>query len=222
VGAKWQKDYIDFWERQRVRILEKNNFGVSPNDAGPLWMGIRLISPRSAQAYQGVTYSKGAYVLAMLRSLMRAEYGATGDPDQAFIDMMHDFMERHRDTPASTESFKAVAEKHMTKKMDLQQNGRLDWFFREWVWGTQVPHYSFKYEVQPAEGGKFKVHGELTQSEVDENFAMFVPVFADFGQGMVRLSQVGIAGNSTRAVTFILDRQPKKMAINAYKEILER
>jgi hypothetical protein len=222
VGPKWQKDYIDFWERQRVRVLEKNNFGVSPNDAGPLWMGLRLISPRSGQAYQGVTYSKGAYVLSMLRSLMRADYGSPGEPDQAFIDMMHDFMERHRDKPASTESFKAVAEKHMTKKMDLQQNGRLDWFFREWVWGTQVPRYNFKYEVQPAEGGKFKVHAEITQSEVDENFAMFVPIFADFGNGMVRLSQVGIVGNSTKTYTLIVDRQPKKVAFNAYKEILER
>jgi len=222
VGPKWQKDYIDFWERQRVRILEKNSFGVSPNDAGPLWLGLRLISPRSGQAYQGVTYSKGAYVLSMLRSLMRAEYGTAGDPDQAFIDMMHDFMERHRDIPASTESFKAVAEKHMTKKMDLQQNGRLDWFFREWVWGTQVPRYNFKYDVQPAEGGKFKVRAEITQSEVDENFAMFVPIYADFGDGMVRLSQAAIAGNSTRTVNFILDRHPKKVALNIYKEILER
>jgi len=50
---------------------------------------------------------------------MRAENGSGGDPDQAFIDMMHDFMERHRDIPASTESFKTVAEKHMTTKMDI-------------------------------------------------------------------------------------------------------
>ena len=222
MGPKWQKDYIEFWERQRARILDKNNYGVSPNDAGPLWLGLRLISPRSGQAYQGVTYSKGAYVLSMLRSLMRADFGSAGDPDQAFIDMMHDFMERHRDIPASTESFKAVAEKHMTKRMDLQRNGRLDWFFREWVWGTQVPRYSFKYDVQPAEGGKFRVHAEISQSEVDENFAMFVPVFADFGQGMVRLTQVGIAGNSTKTYNLVLDRQPKKVALNTYKEILER
>ena len=153
---------------------------------------------------------------------MRAEYGAAGDPDQAFIDMMHDFMERHRDIPASTESFKAVAEKHMTKKMDLQQDGRLDGFFREWVWGTQVPRYSFKYDVQSAEGGKFKVHAEITQGEVDESFAMFVPIYADFGDGMVRLNQSAIAGNSTRTINFLSDRRPKKVAINAYKEILER
>jgi aminopeptidase N len=222
VGTKWQKDYIDFWERQRVRILEKNNFGVSPNDAGPLWLGLRLVSPRSEQAYQGDTYSKGAYVLLMLRSLMYADHGPSENRDQAFIDMMHDFIESHRDISASTESFKAVAEKHMTKQMDIQKNGRLDWFFNEWVYGTQVPRYAFKYELQTADGGKGKIHTELSQSEVDEHFAMFVPVFADFGNGMVRLGQIGIAGNSTRSVDFIVDRQPKKVVLNAYKEVLER
>jgi hypothetical protein len=221
-GPKWQKDYIDFWERQRVRILEKNNFGVSPNDAGPLWLGLRLIAPHSPQAYQGVTYSKGAYVLLMLRSLMYDDHAIGDKHEEAFIDMMHDYMESYRDSPASTETFKTIVEKHMTKLMDIQQNGRLDWFFDEWVYGTQVPRYKFTYEVKPGDGGKIKIHAEITQSEVDEHFAMFVPVFADFGNGMVRLGAVGIGGNSTRKVDFILDRQPKKVALNAYKDILER
>ena len=222
MGPKWQKDYIAFWERQRVRILEKNNFGVSPNDAGPLWLGERLISPRTPQAYQGVTYSKGAYVLEMLRSVMYDDH-ATGDKrEQAFVDMMHDFMESHRDTPATTESFKAIAEKHMTKQMDIQQNGRLDWFFNEWVYDTQVPRYSMQYTVKPGEGGKFRVHVEITQSEVDDRFGMFVPVFADFGNGMMRMGQVGIGGNSTRTMEFIVDRSPKKVEINAYKDVLAR
>jgi len=90
------------------------------------------------------------------------------------------------------------------------------------VSGTQVPRYSLKYETQPAEGGKFRVHAEIGQSEVDQNFAMFVPVYADFGNGMVRLAQVPIVGNSTRTISFLLERQPKKVVLNAYKEILER
>jgi hypothetical protein len=57
---------------------------------------------------------------------------------------------------------------------------------------------------------------------VDDHFAMFVPVFADFGNGMVRLGQVGIAGNNTRKIDFITDRPPKKVTLNAYKDILER
>lgn len=221
VGPKWQKDYIEYWQRQRERILEKNNFGMAPNDAGPLWMGLRLISPRTSSAYQGVTYSKGAYVLSMLRSLMRAD-NSPGDPDQAFMDMMHDFTTTHRDVAASTESFQAIAEKHITKTMDLQKNGRLDWFFQEWVYGTQVPRYNLKTESLPAEPGKFKIQAEITQSEVDANFAMIVSVYADFGNGMMRLGQVAIVGNSTRKAIFNLDRMPKKVVLNAYKEILER
>lgn len=218
MGGNWRKDYIDFWERLRQRALEKNNFGVAPNDAGPLWMGLRLISPRTQNAYQNVTYPKGAYILQMLRSMMYS----TQDQDKAFIAMMHDFVESHREKAATTESFKAIAEKHMTKAMDLGENGRLDWFFGEWVYGTQVPRYHFEYQVAPADGGKVKLHMTITQSEVDENFAMLVPVFADFGNGMVRLGQIGIGGNATRSVDILLPSQPKKVALNADKEILER
>jgi hypothetical protein len=76
--------------------------------------------------------------------------------------------------------------------------------------------------VQPTDGGKFKLRTEITQREVDDQFAMFVPVFADFGNGMVRLGQVALAGNSTRTISFILDRQPKKAALNVFKDVLER
>ena len=66
------------------------------------------------------------------------------------------------------------------------------------------------------------MRAEITQSEVNDHFAMFVPVFADFGNGMERLGQVEVVGNSTRTADFILDRQPKKVALNTYKDILER
>jgi len=113
-------------------------------------------------------------------------------------------------------------EKHLPKQLDLQGNGRMDWFFHEWVYGTQVPRYQFKYDVQPGDGKGVKVHMEITQSEVDQNFAMFVPIYADFGEGMRRVGQVPIVGNATRSVVFNMDRQPKKVALNALKSVLER
>jgi aminopeptidase N len=183
-------------------------------------MGLRLISPRTGDAYQNVTYPKGAYVLQMLRSMMRST--DDHDQDKAFIAMMHDFVESHRERAATTESFKAIAEKHMTKLMDFGRNGRLDWFFDEWVYGTQVPRYHFDSQLGSADGGQVKLHMTITQSEVDEHFAMLVPIFADFGKGMIRLGQVGVIGNSTRSVDFVLPSQPKKVALNAYKDILER
>ena len=222
MGEKWQKDYLDYWERQRQRILGKNNYGVSPNDAGPLWLGLRLISPKSRQAYQGVTYSKGGYILLMLRSMMYDDDATSGDKDHRFIEMMHDFITSHHDKPASTESFKAIVEKYMTPGMDLQKNGRLDWFFDEWIYGTHVPRYAFKYEVLPAEAGQVKVRTEITQSEVDDRFAMFVPLYGDFGKGLVRIGQVPIVGNSTRNVIVNMHRAPKRLMLNAFKDVLER
>jgi aminopeptidase N len=218
VGPNWRKDYLEFWERLRKRILDTNRFGMAANDAGPLWMGLRLISPRTPDAYQNVTYPKGAYVLQMLRSMMYS----SEDQDKTFIAMMHDFVASHRDKPATTESFKAIAEKHMTKAMDIEGNGRLDWFFDEWVYGTQLPRYHFESQFAAADGGKVKLHVTVTQSDVDERFAMLVPVFADFGEGMIRLGQIGIAGNTSRSVDILLPSQPKKVGLNVYKEVLER
>jgi Peptidase family M1 domain/Carboxypeptidase regulatory-like domain len=215
VAGNWR---IEFWDRLRHRILEKNNYGVAPNDAGPLWMGLRLISPRTENAYQNVTYPKGAYVLQMLRSMMYDPH----DQDKAFVAMMHEFVETHREHAATTESFKAIAEKHMIKTMDLGRNGRLDWFFDEWVYGTQIPRYQFEYQLIPADGGKVKLHMTITQSEVDEHFAMLVPVFADFGKGMVRIAQLAIVGNAPGHADLMLPGHPNKVALNAYKEILER
>jgi len=218
VAGDWRKDYIEFWERLQKRIVERNNFGIAPNDAGPLWMGQRLSSPRSMNAYQNVTYPKGAFILQMLRSIMFSQQ----DGDKPFIDMMHDFVDSHRDKPASTESFKAIVEKHMSKLMDLAGNGRMDWFFNEWVYGTQIPKYHLDYQLIPLDGGKTNLHMTITQSEVDDQFRMLVPVFVDFGKGMVPIGQLGIKGNSSRTLDVPLPMQPKKVALNAYKDMLER
>ena len=49
-------------------ILEKNNFGVAPNDAGRSGWACGWFLHEVKNAYQNVTYPKGAYVLQMLKS----------------------------------------------------------------------------------------------------------------------------------------------------------
>ena len=110
----------------------------------------------------------------------------------------------------------------MSKIMDMGGNGRMDWFFNEWVYGMQIPRYKFEYQTSPAESGKVKLQMTVTQSEVDDHFAMPVPVFVDFGKGMVRLGQVILVGNMSKNVEVVLPNQPKKVALNAYKDVLER
>src|SRR5262249_45524159 len=158
---------------------------------GPICMGVRLSTPRSASAYQGVTYSKGGYVLHMLRSLM-------WDPqtgDQNFIATLHDFVQTYLYKPASTEDFQAVVEKHMTRSLNLTGNGKMDWFFQEWVYGTDIPKYKFDYELMPEADGKVRLKATLTQSGVSDTFRMGVPVSIDVDGRIVRAAMINMAGN---------------------------
>ena len=104
-----------FWDRLHTEITEKNNFGNSANDAGPIWLGFRLSTPKTPAGYRRMIYPKGAYILQMIRMLMRDE--KTGDRD--FSDMMKDYVKVHLYQNATSESFLAVVAKHMKPSMDL-------------------------------------------------------------------------------------------------------
>jgi hypothetical protein len=214
-----QKDpnkFLRFWEQQRKTILEKNQFGRRPNDAGPIWMGLRLNTYRTPGAYNLLAYPKGSYVLHMLRNMMYDN--KTGD--QQFIALMRDFVKTHFHQNASTESFKRVVEKHMTPAMNLDGNGRMDWFFNQWVYGTEVPRYRLDYTLTPGSEGKVILKGTITQSEVSPNFKMLVPIYLDFDGKIMRLGAATMAGNITVPLEVQLPQRPKRVLVNAYHDIL--
>jgi hypothetical protein len=209
--------YLKFWNRHRETILEKNQWNRRANDAGPIWMGLRLNTFKNGGAYNRLVYPKGGYILHMLRSMMYDP--KTGD--ERFIAMMHDFVKTHFNQNASTEGFKRIVEKHMTKKMDLDETGKMDWFFNEWVYGTEVPSYKFEYSVTGESDGKFLLTGVLTQSGVSENFKMLVPLYLDLDGNIVRLGQANVTGNtSTPEFKVRLPRKPRRVLINANHDVL--
>ena len=211
--------YWKYLDRSRELVLEKSSYGRVANDAGPIWMGLRLDTLKNDGAYARVVYSKGGYVLHMLRAMMFDP--KTGD--DAFIAMMRDFVESHFNRNASTESFQQVAEKHMTPAMDLAGNKRLDWFFSQWVYGTEIPRYKFSYTMTPEAGGGVVVNGSLTQSEVGPNFAALVPIYAEIDGKLLGIGKARIAGSATLPnLTFHLPKKPKRVLVNANYDVLSR
>ena len=104
----------------------------------------------------------------------------------------------------------------MTRQLDLDGNGRMDWFFNEWVYGTEMPSYRFEYQL---DGGNISAH--ITQSSVSDNFKMLVPVYIDFGKGWVRIGSATINGNSSVDLTNIkLPPGAKRAAICAQNDVL--
>jgi hypothetical protein len=211
--------YLKYLERSRELILEKNNFGRIANDAGPVSMGLRLSTLKNDSAYNRIVYSKGGYILHMLRSMMFDP--KTGD--EAFIKMMHDFVQSHFNQNASTESFQAVAEKYMTPGMDIEGNKRLDWFFSQWVYGTDIPRYKFDYTVAAQPNGSYLVKANLAQSEVNQNFVALVPIYADLDGKIGLLGRVRMMGSTNlNDLKLPLPKKPKRVLINANYDVLSR
>jgi hypothetical protein len=210
-------EYLHYLERAQKQIVEKNEYGKRPNDAGPLWLGLRLDTFKTERAYNFVVYPKGGYVLHMLRYLMQDQ--KTGDKD--FIDMMHDFVTTYTNRNASTEDFKAIVEKHMKPGLDLDGNGKTDWFFHEWVYGTELPSYRLDYSLAPAENGKVMLTATVTQSDVSAAFRMRVPLYAEFDGRMTRLGWVPVEGSSTtKEFKVKLPKKPKRVVLCANYDVL--
>jgi len=211
-----------FWELRRTAVLGKTT-GIPNVDAGPITQGFRLSTRRSPGAAQAMIYAKGAYVIHMLRMVMRED--GVPDPDHAFKMMMTDFVKTWSGKNPSTADFQAVAERHITKDLDLTGDGRLDYFFNQWVYGTDVPALTSAIEITDLGGGKYRIAGTVTQAAVPPEFHTRVPIYLDFGNDRVgRLGTIAITGSATAklSVEVNLPQRPRRALINAMHDVLSR
>ena len=215
------KKFIAFWNDEREILLEKDAMGFRAIDVGPLTMGYRANNSRTGS---GVTrrliYPKGAYVLHMLRMMMYDNH--TGDAQ--FKAMMQDFVNTYRGKPATTEDFKAIVEKHMTPPMDLDGNHKMDWFFNDYVYGTQLPTYRLDYTFKPDPSGDIIFAFTLSQSNVSQNFKMLVPIYLELDSGrMYLLGRAHVTGTNAiqdQVPLKGLKAAPHRAVLNYYDDVL--
>ncbi len=174
-------------------------------------------APTGPGSYQDLIYSKGAYVLHMLH--LQLVDPRNPDPEHLFKDMMQDYCKTFDNQAASTEDFKAIVEKHMTRGMDLDGNHKMDWFFNQYVYGTGIPQYSFHASVEAAPDGKTHVKGELTRSGVPDTWKDAVPLYAHMGDKTVRLAPLGVK-HSSAPVDITLAGKIDRVSINDYEDLL--
>jgi len=211
-----------FWELRRIEVLGRTT-GVANADAGPITQGFRLTTRRSPDAARAIIYSKGAYIVHMLRMMMRED--GTSDPDRGFRTMMMDFVKTWSGKNASTDDFKAVAERHAAKNTNLSGDGRLDYFFNQWVYGTDIPMLTSALEATDLGGGKYRIAGTITQGAVPPEFRTSVPIYLDLGNDRItKLGSVVITGSTTAkmSVEVNLPQRPRRVLVNAMHDVLSR
>ena len=212
--------FIDFWEIQRKRIIEATpaTKGRKPYTVGPVTQGYRLNNAKTGSIAQSMIYPKGAFILHMIRMMM---YERKGGADAKFQAMMKDFLASHPNQDVSTEDFKHAVEKHMLPTMDIDKNGKMDWFFDEWVYGSEMPSYKLNYSLTSSGDGKTILSGKVEQTGVAKDFVMLVPLYADFGKGWIYLGSATMVGNTSIDLKNIaLPAEPKKVAVAALDDVL--
>ena len=126
--------------------------------------------------------------------------------------MMHDFAMTFANRNASTADYQRIVEKHVGQSMD--------WFFNEYVYGTEIPTYDFQYTVKPGQGGKSILQCSLTQSGVSDQFEMRVPLYMITGKTVRPMGFIRIKGSSTIPVQIALPAPPDRISIDEYHEVL--
>lgn len=187
-------------------------------DVGPIVLGHRLQTKKTIGAYTTLVYDKGAMVLRMIHFLMSDPSNHDG---KAFFDMMTDFVGRYRNQVASTDDFRMVANEHfartpIAKKYKLTD---LNWFFRQWVYNTELPSYRLTYQVQDQPDGSFVVTGTVNQDNAGPDWFMPLPVVFKFGSDKFAFGTVAVLGPST-PFTIKLPMKPESMSLDPDRWVL--
>ena len=221
-GEKSTKMFLKFWDDEHKSIVERNAEGFRAIDVGPLTMGYRLNNSKSGpNIARDLIYPKGAFVLHMIRMMMwDRQYH-----DQLFKETMQDFVKTYTGRSATTEDFKAVVEKHMTDQMKQFGDGKMDWFFNEYVYGTALPAYTLETANLDTDAtGTVVLDLKLKQSGVSDSFRMLVPIYLELADGNIYfLGRARIVGNSTfeqKIPLKGLKDKPRRAMINYYYDVL--
>ena len=181
--------------------------GSDGTKAGPLWLGSRLNSSRSFDYYT-LVYEKGAFVLHMLRNMLM-DFKTFSD--DKFSAMLKDFVTTYYGKNASTSDFQKIVEKHFGEDMD--------WFFKQWVYGIEIPKYVYSYSTQKA-ADKYEVTLKVRQENVSPDFKMQVPVVVVYKQEGYSVFRVWVDKPEVEVKLPPVPMEVKEIVFNPFESVL--
>jgi hypothetical protein len=205
-------------ERFRQRLVSKDQGeSVTSGEVGALTLGSRLNSSKSPEGYTEVIYSKGPWILHMLREMLRQPGSKT--PDARFTALLQILSKKYAYRALSTDDFRHEVEALMTPSMALEGGHSMEWFFEQWVRGTGIPHYRAEFTAHHSEKG-YVIQGKLLQTNVPRAFITRVPLYLAGSSGHnIFLGDVVASGEET-PFQFISDVLPRKIAIDPRMTLL--
>ena len=201
--ARMMEDYRNW-------ITSGTGMGSKGTVAGPPIMGSRLSSTQSEDE-SSIIYDKGAYIFHMIRYLLH-DY-KTGSDDR-FAMFLKDLLMKYSHRPITTQGLQELLERHI--------GGDMSWFFNQWVYGIDIPKYSFSFEATKNDDKKYKVKCFVKQKDVPDDFKMIVPLTVIFDSDRYIHMRIWVTGPETVADLPLLPYKPKKIVFNSFDAVLAR
>ena len=204
------KIFFNKLKKYKERILSNRKYLFDTGQlAGPIWLGYRNESRETGGDYSTIVYMKGAWVLHMLRNMV---LDLKTMKEDVFEGLMRDFYTTYKGKLATTDDFRRITEKHLGIEMQ--------WFFKQWVYNTDIPKYEILYKREDLPNGKYKVHCTVKQTNVPDDFQAYVPFFIDFGNNQFARVRYLIKGPITEFDFPILPLKPKEIKFNDLESVL--
>jgi hypothetical protein len=198
---KNQAGFRQVMEKYRRDLLEKNKDGMAPMDAGPVTLGLRLLSSRFPEGYEAISYGRATWLFHMLRTMLKdsATSGKSGgSPDEPFVRALRRLRQRYEGKPISTRQLLDVFAENLPPSLRYEGKNSLDWFLDGWVNGTSLPKLELKAVKFTPKGAGSVVSGTIIQKEAPEGLVTSVPVYAvNPGKQLVLLGRVFADGEES-------------------------
>lgn len=136
---------------------------------GPIGHG-RRANTSEIPGYLLQSYYKGPIVLHMMRMILGLKTGS----DELFVTILRDYVQIAQGKEATTDDFRRIVEKHVGPGWEG--------FFDSWVYGAEIPSYSWNYDVVPADGG-YALTINVNRRDVSPGFTTIIPVRVEFDGG---------------------------------------
>ena len=137
---------------------------------GPIATGYRAGTKEVPYGYLVQAYHKGPLVLHMLRMMLRAKT----HKDDLFVKILRDFVKEYSGKSASTADFQRIVERDAP--------GDWRYFFDAWVYGAEIPTYTWHYKVEPSAAGA-RLTMTVKRSDAGNDFVMVALVRVEFDGG---------------------------------------
>ncbi len=169
-------------EKYRRDLVEKNKDGVSPSQAGPVTLGTRLLSSKSPDAYEAISYGRSTWLFHMLRTMMKdaasREKTGASSAEEPFVGALLKMRQQYEGKAISTREMMDVFAAELPAPLRYEGKDSLDWFLDGWINGTSLPKLELKSVKFTPKGTALTVSATILQKDAPEDLVTSVPVYA--------------------------------------------